>query len=155
MPPKHSMPKFLDGVIKPEAYERWLSRKAAAHVRRDRERGRNAASGAAYKEAIHAAVLVSEGLDAYTGEQLEWKLISTWNNEEAKAGRHGFKAGFALLPTVDHVSAGATEASFRICGWRTNDAKNDLSPEEFVELCRNVLTHAGYRVKKPADGRDG
>ena len=155
MPRKHTMPKFLDSVISPEAYERWLGRKAAAHVKRDRKRGHTAAKGAAYKEAIHAAVLVSEGLDAYTGEKLEWKLISTYNNEESKAGRHGYKAGFALLPTVDHVSAGATEASFRICSWRTNDAKNDLSPEEFIGLCKKVLAHAGYSVKKSDHGRGG
>jgi hypothetical protein len=148
MPLKHSMPKFLDGVITPEAYERWLGRKAAAHVKRDRKRGHTAATGAAYKEAIHAAVLVSEGLDAYTGEGLKWELISKYNNEESKAGRHGYKAGFALLPAVDHVDAGATEASFRICSWRTNDAKNDLAPEEFIELCKRVLINAGYSVKK-------
>jgi hypothetical protein len=138
MPRKHSMPKFLEDVITPEAYERWLSRKAKAHAMRDRKRGNSTATIALYKEAIHAAVLLSEGLDAYTGEQLDWTLLSKYHNEESKAGRHGYKAGFALLPTVDHVSAGATEASFRICSWRTNDAKNDLSLEIFVDLCQKV-----------------
>lgn len=52
------------------------------------------------------------------------------------------KAQFALLPSVDHVGAGATEASFRLCPWRTNDAKNDLSVVEFVEICRRVVAHA-------------
>jgi hypothetical protein len=148
MPRKHSMPPFLDGVVSPEAYERWLVRKARAHVKRDRERGHSAPTVALYKEAIHAAVVLSEGVDAYSGERLDWKLISRYNNEESKAGRHGYKAGFALLPTVDHVDAGATEASFRICSWRTNDAKNDLSLEAFLELCQKVLTHAGYSVQK-------
>lgn len=142
------MPKFLEGVIPPEAYEKWLSRKAKAHVIRDRKRSHSTARVSLYKEAIHAAVLMSEGLDAYTGEELDWTLLSKYNNEESKAGRHGYKAGFALLPTVDHVSAGATEASFRICGWRTNDAKNDLSLEAFIELCKKMLTHAGYSVQK-------
>jgi hypothetical protein len=91
---------------------------------------------------------LSEGRDAYTGERLDWTLLSKYNNEESKAGRHGYKSGFALLPTVDHVSAGATEANFRICGWRTNDAKNDLSLEAFIELCQKVLSHAGYSVQK-------
>jgi hypothetical protein len=90
---------------------------------------------------------MSVGRDAYTGEELDWKLLSTYKNEDSKTGKHGYKAGFALLPTVDHVTAGATEASFRICGWRTNDAKNDLSHEAFVELCTKVLAHAGYSVK--------
>ncbi|MCA1631962.1 MAG: hypothetical protein LC785_18480 [Acidobacteria bacterium] len=147
MPTKHSMPSFLVNKVKPELYERWLKRKAMAHVVRDRKRDRTC-SVALYKEAIHAAVLNSKGKDAYTGELLHWNLISTYNNEESKKGRHGYKAGFALLPTVDHVSAEATEASFRICGWRTNDAKNDLSLEAFIELCQRVLKHAGYHVKK-------
>lgn len=60
--------------------------------------------------------------DLYTGAELHGHLISTYKNEDAKAGRH--KAGLALLPTVDYVNGGTTEASFRICAWRTNDAKN-------------------------------
>ena len=142
------MPKFLEGVVLPEAYERWLGRRARAHVKRDLNRGYSAATYALYKEAIHAAVILSEGRDAYTGEELDWTLLSKYNNEKSKAGRHGYKAGFALLPSVDHVSAGATEASFRICSWRTNDAKNDLSHEAFVELCKKVLAHAGYSVRQ-------
>ena len=148
MPRKHTLPGFLVGVVCPEAYERWLSRKAAAHVKRDRKRGYNCAA-AAYKEAIHAAVLVSEGLDAYTGENLRWELISTYKNEDSQKGRHAYKAGFALLPTVDHVSSSATEAGFRICSWRANDAKNDLSVEDFIDLCKKILAHAGYRITAP------
>lgn len=142
------MPRFLEGIVTPDAYERWLGRKARAHVKRDLNRGYSTATYALYKEAIHAAVILSEGRDAYTGERLDWTLLSKYNNEESKAGRHGYKSGFALLPTVDHVDAGATEASFSICSWRTNDAKNDLSHESFVELCKKVLTHAGYTVRK-------
>jgi hypothetical protein len=141
------MPQSLEGVVKPAAYERWLVRKAAAHVKRDRKRG-HTCTGATYREAIHAAVVFSAGKDAYTGETLAWHLISTYNNEDSEKGRHSYKAGFALLPTVDHVMAGATEASFRICAWRTNDAKNDLSLESFIELCEKVLEYAGYSVKK-------
>jgi len=140
------MPPFLEDTIKPDVYERWLRRKAMAHVKRDRKRGRTC-SVALYKEAIHAAVVLSDGKDAYTGEALEWNLISTYRNEDSKDGRHGYKAGFALLPTVDHVTAEATEASFRVCGWRTNDAKNDLPMATFLEVCEKVLKHAGYRVE--------
>lgn len=144
MPLKHTMPAFLEGVTTPEAYERWLGRKAMAHVKRDRGRGHSevGVTRALYKEAIHAAVVLSDGLDAYTGEKLHWHLISKYNNDESKLGRHAYKAQFALLPSVDHVDAGATEASFRICAWRTNDAKNDLSQADFVELCRRVVAFA-------------
>jgi len=70
--------------------------------------------------------------------------------ERGLAGRHAYKLGLALLPTVDHVSASATQASFKICAWRTNDAKNDLSVPDFVALCRRVLEHQGYAVTPPA-----
>lgn len=142
------MPAFLNDSVDPENYERWLGRKAMACVKRDRKRGHSAVTRALYKEDIHAAVLRSEGRDAYTGEELDWKLISTYKNEDSKVGKHGYKSEFALLPTVDHVGAGTIKARFCICSWRTNDAKNDLSPSAFVALCRKVLEHAGYSVTK-------
>jgi hypothetical protein len=142
------MPHFLITYgVDEKLYERWLTRKAIAHVKRDRKRERYC-TVANYKKAIHEAVCASEGKDAYTGETLQWELIGTYKNEDSKIGRHGYKAGFALLPTVDHVSSDATVASFRICGWRTNDAKNDLSLEAFIELCQKILSHAGYHVEK-------
>lgn len=144
---KQRLPGFLESIVTEETYHRWLFLKARAHVKRDRLRG-YVCSGAGYREAIHAAVLESNGRDAYTGEALNWALISTYDNEASKEGRHGYKAGFALLPTVDHVDATATEATFKICGWRTNDAKHDLSIDAFLDLCRSVLLHAGYRVEK-------
>lgn len=133
------MPTFLDGVVTREAYVRWLQRKAAAHVDRDRKRGNGAATVSEYKRAIHNAVCASQGRDAYTGEQLDWSLLSKYDNDESKQGRRGYKARFALLPTVDHVGDGTGPADFKICGWRTNDAKGDLSLEEFIALCAKVL----------------
>jgi hypothetical protein len=152
MPRKHTMPAFLDGRVTAEACEHWLSRKAAAHCRRDRHRGRTV-SRSQLKEAIHGAVLASEGLDVYTGELLDWHLLSKFRNEDAKAGRHAHKASFALLPTVDHVRAGDTEAAFRICAWRTTDAKGDLSPEDFIKLCTRVLKHSGHTVTKRSSSK--
>lgn len=149
MAKKRSLPVFLDSIVSHEAYERWLLRKAAAHVKRDRTRGHTCAD-AAYRDAIHHAVVLSGGTDAYTGEKLDWSLISTYNNDASKLGRHAYKASFALLPTVDHVAADSTAASFKICGWRTNDAKHDLSVDSFIDLCRSVLEHVGYRVEKQA-----
>jgi len=147
MSKKHAMPAFLEGTVTPQAYERWLLRRAAAHVKRDRMRG-HTCTGAAYRESIHQAVVSSEGRDAYTGEKLDWHLISTYNNEDSELRRHAYKAEFALLPSVDHVAAEATAASFKICAWRTNDAKNDMSIEAFVVLCKKVLEHAGYIVER-------
>ena len=100
---KRSFPAFLDGTVSQESYERWLLRKAAVHVKRDRKRGHTCA-GAAYRNAIHEAVVLSGGNDAYTGEKLDWSLISTYDNDASKTGRHAYKAGFALLPTVSLFS---------------------------------------------------
>lgn len=138
---KYQLPDFLEGVITQEAYERWLRRKAAAHVKRDRRRNNETAIGESYRKAIHRAVIESRGRDWYTGEQLRWDLISTYDNDASKAGRRKYKAQYALLPTVDHVGDGLGPADFKICAWRTNDAKNDLSLGEFVELCRRVLAY--------------
>jgi hypothetical protein len=98
-----------------------------------------------YKRAIHDAVMQSEGLDAYTGLPLRWELISKYNNDATTAGRREYKSKFADLPTVDHVGNGVGPPDFRICAWRTNDAKNDLSHEDFVALCRAVLDHYDRR----------
>jgi hypothetical protein len=148
MPVKHSLPSFLNGVVTPQTCERWLARRAVAHVRGDRKRGYSAPTPSHYKEAIHEAVLKSKGRDAYTGEALDWRLISTYKNEDSKGGRRTYKAGFALLPRVDHVDARTTETSFIICAWRTNDAKNDLSLASFIGVCKTILRHAGYTVTR-------
>jgi hypothetical protein len=122
---KYPLPPFLNGVITQEAYDRWLSRKSIAHVRRDKKRGNTTAINEAYKKNIHMAVVDSGSRDEYTGEALHWHLVSKYNNEESKKNRRKYKALFALLPTVDHIGDGLGEADFKICSWRTNDAKAD------------------------------
>ena len=95
------IPLFLEGTVTREAYVRWLQRKARAHVKRDRKRGNDSAAVSEYKRAIHEAVCASGGKDAYTNEELQWGLISVYDNDESKQGRRAYKATFALLPTVD------------------------------------------------------
>ena len=138
---KYPTPAFLKDRCRDEAYLRWLSRKAKTHVKRDRARENSSASREKYMIAIHHAIVKSGGLDEYTGEPLDWNLISVYNNEESKKGRRAYKKKFAKLPTVDHVGDGTGPADFVICGWRTNDCKNDLPREEFIEFCRMVLAH--------------
>lgn len=142
------LPSFLNGVVSPSAYDRWLRRKAAAHVRRDQKRGHLDAVYSSYRKAIHSAVLESGGKDAYTGEALDWHLISKYDNRDSKEGGHRYKATLAMLPTIDHVDAASTTSKFRICAWRTNDSKNDLTFEGFVALCTKVLVNAGYVVER-------
>ena len=131
----------MSKLVEQATYERWLHRKALAHVKRDRGRGNESATNEEYKMAIHQAVCVSNGKDAYTNEDLDWSLLSQYDNEQSKKHGRQYKKQFALLPSVDHVGDGKGAADFKICAWRTNDAKNDLSLAEFIELCRKVLTH--------------
>ncbi|MSO70605.1 MAG: hypothetical protein EXQ88_01075 [Alphaproteobacteria bacterium] len=133
---KYQLPAFLEGRIPQPRYEEWLHRKAAAHVKRDRRRGNRRAAQETYKVEIHQAVRDSAGMDFYTGEALDWLLISKYNNNESKKGGRQYKAKFSLLPTVDHVNDGLGLPDFKICSWRFNDAKNDLSLQEFIELCK-------------------
>jgi hypothetical protein len=140
-----SLPPWLEDRVTQRAYTRWLHRKAATHVRRDRKRSEHLIAGAEYRGLIHAAVLASGGFDFYTGEALEWEQISTYCNEASKAQRSAYKAGFALLPTVDHVLLEDGRYDFVVCGWRTNDAKSDLCHADFLDLCRRVLAHEETR----------
>jgi hypothetical protein len=140
MPNKYPLPDCLIDVIPQKKYSNWLDAKAKAHVKRDLKL-RPDITKIEYKKKIHEAVIRSEGKDAYTGEALDWSLISTWNNKEAKAHGTRYKSKFALLPSVDHVSERRDQTDFTICAWRTNAAKNDLSIENFVQLCEKVLKH--------------
>ena len=84
---KYELPPFLARVSTQAVYERWLHRRAAAQVGRDRNRGNPAATLQKYKLAIHEAVLISEGRDYYTGEVLDWTLLSRYNNLDSQIGR--------------------------------------------------------------------
>jgi hypothetical protein len=147
---KYALPAFLAGVVDQVVYQRWLTHKARTHVRRDRKRGNLAAIGEAYRAAIHLAVNSSNGRDAYTGEALDWSLLSRYDNAESAQGKRSYKHGFARLPTVDHVGDGLGPADFKICGWRVNDAKHDLDMLAFLAVCRAVLEHHGFGVSDPS-----
>lgn len=149
VPSKYALPIFLLGIVEPMDYRRWLVHKAQAHVKRDRKRGNATAIGEAYRIAIHAAVGASGGCDAYTGEPLDWTLLSRYDNTDSAEGGRSYKHGFARLPTIDHVSDGLGPADFKICGWRVNDAKHDLDIPSFLGVCRAVLEHHGFTVAAP------
>jgi hypothetical protein len=150
MSKKYALPEFLMGTIDQATYLRWLTRKAQAHVKRDRQRDNSTAIGEAYRVAIHAAVMLGAGRDAYTGEVLDWTLLSRYDNLESSEGGRTYKHGFAKLPTVDHVGDGLGPANFKICGWRVNDAKHDLDIPAFLAVCKAVLEHHGFTVATPS-----
>jgi hypothetical protein len=139
---KYSLPDCLVGKCNQKQYTKWLHRKAQAHVIRDRARnGKGSCTVAHYKAAIHDAVLTGGDRDFYTGEPLDWSLVSTFNNKAAKAGRSSYKKRFWMLPTVDHTLDDQGQQKFVICSWKLNDVKSDLALEEFHNLCEMVLKH--------------
>ncbi len=146
---KITLPSFLVGTLEESTYRRWLVRKAVAHVKRDRARGNEQATWAEYRDAIHAAVLECRGLDAYTGKDLDWGLVSTYDNKKSKDGRREYKKQFADLPTVDHVGDGRGAPVFKICSWRVNDAKGDLTLAELQKLCVEILARSEARPDTP------
>jgi hypothetical protein len=100
--------------------------------------------------AIHRAVVHSDGRDHYTGEPLDWSLVGQYSNAESKAKKRHYKATLALLPSIDHVGDGLGEADFKLCAWRTNDAKSGLSFARQLHLptaSGAVLDH--LRATKP------
>jgi hypothetical protein len=138
----YSLPACLAGRCEERAYIRWLRRKAQAHVVRDRKRyGPESCIGEMYRRLIHQAVQNGGDRDYYTGQPLDWGLISTYDNEQSKAGRDVYLRTFANLPTVDHVVAEDGKVKFVICSWRVNDCKTHLSEDEFLSICEQVLAH--------------
>ena len=93
------------------------------------------ATKATYKGKIHDAVMQNGERDPSTGDTLAWELISTWDTSHDQPA--GYRKQFALMPTVDHVTVDVLD--FEICSWQINAAKSDLSPSEFVELCKKVV----------------
>jgi hypothetical protein len=144
----YSLPPALKGMCTEAAYKKWLHRKAIAHVVRDRKRWKKDISVSDYKKAIHDAVLLTGRTDAYTGEDLAWGLISKYDNDASRHGKVEYKKRFSMLPTVDHAGEHAGVLNFKICSWRTNDAKSDLSLKEFLELCQKVLSHCSNAISE-------
>jgi hypothetical protein len=139
---KYPLPDFLIGSCTQNEYFRWLRNKADTLLKRDKKRGKPYAASATrsnYEQVIHQAILTGGLCDPFTGEALDWKLIGTWDTTRKQPD--GYKKEFALMPTVDHVREDSLE--FEICSFRVNEAKADLEPDKFVELCKKV---AAYRL---------
>jgi hypothetical protein len=142
---RYEVPECIKDQCSQAKYSKWLRAKASAHVRRDRKRFERSCIVAEYKRAIHEAVTKGGDLDHYSGEKLDWTLVSTFNNAAAVEGRVKYKKTFALLPTLDHTEDENGQPKFVICSWRVNDMKSDMSKAEFIEVCERVLRHRESR----------
>ncbi len=136
---KYSFPACLEGQCLPAEFGKWLERKARSLSQRDKKRGNKSAQRAPYKVAIYQAVVRSQGRDVYTGKSLRWDLISKYDNDTSKKEGRKYKKDFGDLPTVDHVNEVSGPTDFNICSWRINDAKHDLTLDEFTAVCREIL----------------
>ena len=124
-------------------YSDLIRKKAEVVNRRDKKRGGKYSVKEAI-EAIHQAFHRCNGFDPYDGSKLNPKLLGEYKNEDAKAEGAAHKRRFAMLPTVDHVTAEPVP-DFEIVSWQTNDAKGDMPPEEFIAYCRRVVQVADQR----------
>jgi len=139
---KYQLPEFLTNIVTQAAYEKWLHRKAQGLFRKYKKKADMTATISEYKIAIHKVVDNCCGRDAYSQEQLDWHLLSTYDNEKSKKEGRAYKRKFDLLPSIDHVSGDGTGASdFKICSWRTIDSKNDMSMDEYVDLCKKIIKY--------------
>ena len=136
------------------SFREFIRKKAAALWKRDKkkliaqsskessEKYDDSRKRAEYRNAIYKAIVaMKENVCPYTGYILQWEKIGTWKNDEAKSKGKKYKKDFAYLPTVDHINADP-KPDFIICSWVANDAKNDLTKEAFVKLCRDVVAFA-------------
>ena len=144
---KYEAPYFMKDIKDNEEYKKWLIRKAMSQFKRDKDfyekhNKKSPYERLDYKEALHFAVINSNGLDYYTGKALDWHLISTWDND--RSTEIGYKKKFNKLPVLEHVNRDdlSDKLEFVICGWAVSDAKNDLNINEFLELCQDVLSHS-------------
>ena len=120
-----------------EKYSELIQRKAVAVTRRDKRRGGKYSVKEAI-EAIHQAFHRCNGFDPYDGSKLDPELLGTYDNNRSKEKGAAYKREMAMLPTIDHVTAKPVP-DFEIVSWQTNDAKGDMSPDEFIAYCHRVV----------------
>jgi hypothetical protein len=146
LPPTRSpkvfyLPDFLNNICTEDLYEAWLDKRAEELYVRDRDQKRPyglAGSKAMYKRAIHAAVILAGLYDPFTGQRMGWELIKTWDTAKKAGDPFAEYEKYFLLPTVDHCDPYGQKLDLEICSWRINACKGDLTPEEFIGLCRKI-----------------
>lgn len=65
----------------------------------------------------------------------------SWNNPQEYEYDHIVPVARGGSPSIDNLQIVCTDA---------NRAKNDLTEDEFLDLCKEVVLHAGYKIWKPS-----
>jgi hypothetical protein len=142
----YALPPFLLGVISQKDYCDWLQRKGHNLRQGDTKLKRPYAKEntvMVYKQKIHQAVLDGGEFDPYTGEKINWGLISKEKNLKKGDYIDNYLNRYAMYPAVDHIIPG--EFEFEICSWISNESKSSMTPDEFVDFCRKVVSFRGPR----------
>jgi hypothetical protein len=140
----YALPPFLLGVISQKDYCDWLERKGHNLRQGDTKLKRPYAKEntvMVYKQKIHQAVLDGGEFDPYTGEKINWGLISKEKNLKKGDYIDNYLNRYAMYPAVDHIIPG--EFEFEICSWISNESKSSMTPDEFVDFCRKVVSFRG------------
>jgi len=60
-----------------------------------------------------------------------------------------FQIGHPDCPSIDRINSqrGYTKSNIQIVSARINQAKNDMTQDEFVQMCLDVVKYNGYRVR--------
>jgi hypothetical protein len=139
--PWYTLPPFLQGVVSLKDYRKWLDHRGLVLRQNDLKLKRPYAKlnfTSAYKENIHQAVLDGGQFDPFTGEKINWGLIT----EDKTKGKGNFiDNGYAMYPAVDHINP--EEFGFEICSWISNESKACMTPDQFVDFCRKVVSFRG------------
>ena len=98
-------------------------------------------SGQECKEAIHAEFCASDGIDPYDGQPMDESPRKQYDNDTSTKGRTDYKRWLYRLPTINQIN-GDHIAELEIVSWQTNDAKGDMTPEEFIGYCHAVVAKA-------------
>ena len=100
---------------------------------------RNASPARDIKHLIHRAVSDQGEYDFYTGNPIKWTRINHEKSPKTGSASHNSRGEY---PSVDHYE-GVKKPDFRICSATVNWAKGSLPHTKFVELCTDVVSHAG------------
>ena len=105
-----------------------------------------------YFTAVCKAIKSCEGKDYYTGKPLNWQITLEPKKESPDREKQGVEtAERQERVTFDHLNGRNLEdLQFALCAGKTNDAKNDLTEDEFLALCEAV-----YNYKKSKSGPSG
>ena len=124
-------------------YKRWLNKMANRVVKHKRKYGESH-NVKQTMDSIHQAMQLSDGIDPYDGTMMKSELIDTYMMKGCTLDANS-KKEFFRMPTIKYQSI-EQSCVFEIMSMQTNEAKGEMSHEEYLNHCRAVVNH--YRVEK-------